>query len=124
MTPQSFINQILDISQFVTTFFIVSFILGYLIDKIFSPFDLNTPLFFIFVEVILQLVLLTVVSFTVRRYTKTIPLLFKIDKKYVKNQMGESDFAAALGSAIIFVSIQRNFLGKIFRLKEALDSLC
>ena len=117
--PLSF-YQVVDFAQFTVIFFFLTFFLGQIIDTIFPNYNEESGLFTLILEVIIQLIMIVTVSYHVRKVVvNRFPLLFTPkDRSYEKNSRGESDHAAALASAIMYIAIQKNFLKKVDRIKN------
>lgn len=111
-------SKLLEISQYSIVLFFLGFYAGSFIDNVLPKYDEKMSDLELFRDLILQLVMISVSAYYIKKITALIPFMFSLTSSYVPSKKGEAAFGGALAMAIIFVSVQKNFIKKIGLLHE------
>ena len=118
------IQQFLYIAQNIIISFTIGFYLGHYIDHIFPRYneieDLNN--FKLTIEILGQIILLTIISHYLKHILRKIPFLFKFSNNFValpKNNLIGID----MGLGLVYISNQTNMLEKIKELRNNIFNL-
>ena len=120
------IMQILELVQYSVIYFFVAFIFGTGIDFIFASYDENKDTWKILLEVLGQGVLIILAAFYIKKIVKLVPFLLYLDidldgdgkiQKYRPYGTTEYHGDMMIG-AIVFISVQVDFLKKISLLAD------
>jgi hypothetical protein len=106
-------SKLLEISEFVILTFVMGFYAGSLIDYILPKYDPEVSNFNLVKDVVIQLVLVAVSAYYIKKISAMFPFMFSLTPKYIPSKKGEAAFGGAIAMAIIFISVQKNFIKKI-----------
>ena len=116
-------SKLLEIVQFGVITFFLAFYIGSWMDSIFPEVSEKTSNADLVRDLILQLALLLIVAYYIKKIAEVIPFLFSLSKEYKPSYKGEAAFGSAIAMVIMFASVQRKFLDKInlFKARFALN---
>lgn len=119
------LNELLEISQYSFIYVMAAFVVGGAMNLIFPEFNEATPTGRLAVEVIAELMVITIAIFYLRKFAKIVPFLFQVHvpgaKEYVPYRTTEYQGEIAL--SIIFVGLQFRLIKKIDLLASRLFEL-
>jgi hypothetical protein len=111
-------SKLLEIIQSVLVIFVIAFYAGSAIDRFFAPASENMSNMELMRDLGLQLALIVVSAYYIKKIAVLIPFMFSLTSEYVPSKKGEATFGSAIAMAIIFVSVQKNFASKISLLQR------
>lgn len=121
------IMELLENVQYGLGYMSLAFIIGVALDYIFPKFDNEQETHQVVMEVTLQIILLIIGAFYIRKIVKIMPFLFVIqfdidgDGRIPKYRPYEStEFEGELMMGLVFVASQRNLLNKIDLISDRL----
>ena len=114
------VMELLEIVQYGLGYMGLAFIIGVSLDYLFPRFDEEQDTHQVLIEIILQIILLLIGAFYIRKIVKIMPFLFVVnfdidgDGRIPKYRPYEStEFEGELMMGLVFVASQRNLLNKI-----------
>lgn len=112
--------EILESIQYGFGYLIVGFIAGTVLDLSFPTFDEQTPVHTVFLEVVLQSLLLIILVFYVRKIVKTMPSIFDLQYGKTKALQYRAYSASEYGGELM---ISLAIIGTQFHLIKKFDFL-
>lgn len=112
------ISKLLEITQYAFLTFIFAFFIGGYLDKLFYVRDKDTKTYILIRDVALQLFLIIIIAYYIRKLVLIFPFMFSISKDYIPSAKGEAQNGIALALAIIFLTVQPHFQANIDELKR------
>jgi hypothetical protein len=112
------LSKLLEIVQFGLVIFVIAFYVGSFIDNLFPDVTEKTPNSILIRDLALQMSLLLIAAYYIRKIGEIVPFLFSLTKDYKPSLKGEAAFGGAIAMTIIFAGVQRKFLDKITLLKN------
>lgn len=108
--------KLLEIIQYAFLYAIVTIPMTVFIENLFSDANPNESWWKIFLEVILQLIVIAIVVFYIQKIVKIVPFIFGNGTEYNKYRTFEYNGTITIG--LIFVGTQTNLIDKIEILKD------
>ena len=116
------ISKLLELIQYTVLYSILTIPLSILVENVFPAEDKYKSSLLIFVEIVVQMVILTILVFYIQKIVKLIPFMFPLTKNYKPHQSFEYNGEITIG--FIFIGTQLNIMDKIDILTERmLDKL-
>jgi len=116
------ISKLLELIQYTVLYSILTIPLSILVENVFPAEDKDKSSLLIFVEIVIQMVILTLLVFYIQKIVKLIPFMFPLTKNYKPHQSFEYNGEITIG--FIFIGTQLNIMDKIDILTERmLDKL-
>ena len=114
------LQKLLEISQSMILGLVCGFYMGYLIDHLFPVYveSENKSNIKLFMEVMLQMIVLGIGAYYIKKILRLIPFLFKLSSDYVPSLKKEGLLGLNVGMGLIFVSNQTNLREKLVALRE------
>lgn len=107
------VSKLLEISEYVVVTFVMGFYTGSFIDYMMPKFDPEMSDFNLIKDIVLQMILIAISTYYIKKISALIPFVFSLSPKYIPSKKGEAQFGAAIGMTIVFISVQKNFIKKI-----------
>jgi hypothetical protein len=108
------INQLLELTQYSVTFTISCIIIGLLLNIIFPAYTDKISTFKLFLEIIVELVVLTIGVFYIRKFNHLIPFVMYInDGKTSYKPYNTTEYQGELALSLIFVGVQFRLIRKL-----------
>ena len=112
------ILKLLEISQYAIISFLLSLWIGEVINSLFPTIDINISTYVLLTEAILQVFLLTVVVYYIRKISFIFPFIFNPIIKacnipYIPSKKNESLFGITMGIGYVFYETQTNLINKV-----------
>ena len=116
------IQKLLEISQYVFISYWLGNICGAALDAASPELDENKPLWRLFIEVSLHLIILTLIVYFVKRIADLIPFCCKYSSNYVSGKFGENTTGLIMGAGLIFTITQTKLKAKMVYLTQRLQA--
>jgi len=108
------IMKLLEIVQFSVIGFTLGMIIGGLINKIFPEFDEDKNKYYIFVETMIEMSVLIIVAYYIKKIAIIIPFCCDgFNNKYKSGLHNENSSGISLGLAFVFAATQTNLEKKV-----------
>jgi hypothetical protein len=112
--------QLLEITQYTLLYLIISIPTSVIIEEIFPEVDESKSTVRIMIEIILQMILLSILVFYILKIIKLVPFIFMSDKKYIAHNVFEYEGSVTL--SFIMIGTQQNMISKIHIIRKRLKS--
>lgn len=109
------INQILELIQYSTTYSISTIILGLGMNITFPAYNDSISTWRLFGEIIVELIVLTIAVFYIRKLNQLIPFLFHVNDgvSQVYKPYSTTEYQGEIALSIIFVGVQFRLVRKL-----------
>lgn len=115
------INQLLELTQYSITFTISCIIVGLLMNVIFPNYNENISTLRLFLEIVGELIVLTIGVFYIRKVNHLIPfILYLNDGKSSYKPYDTTEYQGELAFSLIFVGVQFRLIRKLALLAKRL----
>jgi hypothetical protein len=112
------IYKLLENLQYAFLYILITLPLSGLVEDLFPDLDKNKYSYILFLEIVLQCLIIVIMVFYIQKIVKLIPVLFPVDKNYKKYRVSEYDGVIII--SLIFVGTQNNLINKIRELRNRL----
>lgn len=115
------IQKFLEMSQYVFISYWLGNMFGAALDAIYPELDETKPLWQLFIEVSLELMLLTIIVYMVKRISDLIPFCCKYTASYVPGKFGENTTGLLMGAGLMWAVTQTKLKSKMVYLTQELQ---
>ena len=117
------IMKLLEISQYSLIGFWVAAFFGSLLDSVVNDLDEEAPLWRIILEISLNLVILALLLYYIKKLTKYIPFCCKFNKGYQAGKTGGITIGLTMGAGLMFTITQTKLKSKMLFVKDKIEGL-
>jgi hypothetical protein len=115
--------KLMEISQYAILGLLFALYFGNNINSLFSEFDETKYTHVIIYEIILQVFLLVIITYYIKKFILIIPFILlpfinKYNINYISSKKNEALFGALLGIGLVFIITQNNLTSKILELSK------
>lgn len=114
-------SKLLEITQYSLIVGTGAFYVGSAVDRLFPERTDKSTTADLIKDILLQLALLTVAAYYVRKAAELVPFMFSLTSEYIPSKKGEAVFGASVAMAIVYGTVQPKLARKIGLLKERLE---
>ncbi len=108
--------KLIEMLQYTILYIMITIPLSAFVEELFPNPDDSRSSGRIFVEVLLQSLIIVILVFYLQKIVKLLPFIFSIDKEYKKHKTSEYEGTVII--PLVFVGTQKNLLDKIHILRR------
>lgn len=112
--------KLLDVTYFSSVYFVITLLIGVIINKIFPDYDEQKNNHVILTELLLQMMVIILSGYLIKYIANKMPIIFDARESLSQKKI---DISGNIITSLVFFSTQKHFVKKIIHLQNEIEML-